>query len=75
MKGKNSIQINQATMIEAMQMYLDSQFAINKAPRVYSVKRHTSGLVEFFVIETLEEIQEEVKTPYDPEPIIEGVGV
>lgn len=38
MNGKNEMTINHATMIEAVQMYLDSLFRDGKAPRVDSVQ-------------------------------------
>lgn len=38
MKGNNSIQINEATLIAAVQMYLDAQFRDGQAPEVTSVR-------------------------------------
>jgi sarcosine oxidase gamma subunit len=38
MRGKNEIYINQATMQEALQLWLDAQFKI--APKVTSVSRN-----------------------------------
>lgn len=43
MKGENKIQMNQATMVEAVQMYLNSQFAEGKAPTVVSVDANKSA--------------------------------
>lgn len=37
MKGSNKMQFNEATMIEAVQMYVDDQFKEGKSPLVTSV--------------------------------------
>ena len=37
MKGSNTIKINHATMIEAMQCYLTTQFQGSQVPKVKSV--------------------------------------
>ena len=41
MRGKNEIHINQATMRQAMQLWLDDQF--KSAPKVTDVRRNTNG--------------------------------
>ncbi len=43
MKGNNELVLNQATMIEAVQMYLNSQMKDGLAPTVQSVKTGKSG--------------------------------
>lgn len=53
MKGSNTIKMNQDTMKEAVQMYLDSQFMPGKAPRVENVAfKNETYNGEWFVIET-----------------------
>ena len=42
MKGNNELRLNEATMIEALQLWLDSKFA-KDAPRVTSVEAINSG--------------------------------
>lgn len=37
MTGNNELTLNQATMIEALQMWLDAQMMAGKAPKVTSV--------------------------------------
>lgn len=49
MKGSNDLILNEATMIEAIQYWLNAQMV--KAPTVTSVKRETSGLSDQFRIE------------------------
>ncbi len=49
MKGSNNLILNQATMIEAVQYWLDAQMV--KAPKVTGVKRDTTGLGDLFKIE------------------------
>ncbi len=49
MKGSNDLILNEATMIEAMQYWLNSQMVA--APRVVSVKRKQTGLSDQFRIE------------------------
>lgn len=41
MKGNNELRLNQATMIEALQLWVDSQFA-KDAPRVVSIEELSS---------------------------------
>ncbi len=43
MKGSNELKLNEATMIAAVQHYLNSQFSPGKAPLVKSVKAEKSG--------------------------------
>ena len=38
MKGSNTLEFNEATIIEAIQYWLNSQFVEGKAPTVKSVK-------------------------------------
>ena len=55
MIGSNEIRLNQQTMIEAVQMYLDSQFAAGKAPMVQSVeKTGNSAYGDSYTIKTQE---------------------
>lgn len=42
MKGNNELRLNEATMIEALQLWLDSKFT-KDAPRVTSVEAIHSG--------------------------------
>jgi hypothetical protein len=42
MLGNNTLELNEATMVAAVQMYLEYLFKENKAPTVKSVKQ-TSG--------------------------------
>jgi hypothetical protein len=39
MKGHNTLQLNEQTIIAAVQLYLESRFAAGKAPKVLSVKK------------------------------------
>lgn len=39
MKGKTEIKVTPETMVAAMQMYMDVQFAEGKAPRVTGVQQ------------------------------------
>ena len=41
MKGNNELNLNEATIIEAIQFWLNAQFAEGKAPTVKSVKGGT----------------------------------
>ena len=41
MKGNNTLELNEATMIDAIQYWLDAQFVQGKAPVVKSVKGGT----------------------------------
>lgn len=41
MKGNNELRLNEATMIEALQLWLDAQFK-GPAPRVVSIEEHNS---------------------------------
>lgn len=49
MKGNNELVLNQATMIEAIQMYLDSQM-VEPAPKVNSIYADSQGTSETFHI-------------------------
>ena len=42
-KGNNIMNLNQACLIEAVQMYLDSKFKEGMSPQVLSVKACGSG--------------------------------
>ena len=42
MKGNNELRLNETTMIEALQLWVDSQFA-KDAPRVSSVEELRTG--------------------------------
>lgn len=43
MKGSNVLTVNEATLIAAMQMYLDSQFKEGTSPEVLNVQKATGG--------------------------------
>lgn len=43
MQGDNAMQLNHATMVAAVQMYVDSLFKGDKAPKVTSVKQVSLG--------------------------------
>lgn len=60
MTGRNIMIVNQATMIEAVQGYLDGQFATGKAPTVTKVKHQGGNTAEVghFEIELLDETKE-----------------
>lgn len=47
MKGNNTLELNEATMIEAVQYWLECQFAEGKAPIVKSVTGG-SGMTKTF---------------------------
>jgi len=49
MKGSNDLILNEDTMIEAIQYWLNAQMV--SAPKVTSVKREASGLSDQFRIE------------------------
>lgn len=46
MKGSNEMILNQATMIEAVQMWLDSQMMPGKSPQVSTVKANGTSSYE-----------------------------
>lgn len=48
MNGNNEIHLNQATMMEAAQMYFDSTFREGKSPKVGSIKMERAS--EIFVV-------------------------
>jgi hypothetical protein len=54
MKGNNSMELNEATMIEVVQFWLDNKmFRENAAPQVTAVKTSPdSGYTRLFKIET-----------------------
>ena len=55
MIGSNEIHLNQQTMIEAVQMYLDSQFAAGKAPKVQAVEKSgNSSYGDSYIVKTQE---------------------
>jgi len=47
MKGNNTLQLNEATMIEAVQYWLNGQFVIGRAPKVTGVTCKDSYSSEF----------------------------
>jgi hypothetical protein len=52
MKGANEMQINQATMIAALQMYFNSIFTTGNAPTVTSIAAASSYDAETFKVLT-----------------------
>lgn len=42
MKGNNELRLNEATMIEALQLWLDSKF-VKAAPRVTGIEEISTG--------------------------------
>ena len=54
MKGHNSLELNEATMIEAIQYWLNAQFRDGKAPVVKGVKSQ-NGMIPSFTISVEEE--------------------
>jgi hypothetical protein len=55
MKGNNELRLNEATMIEAMQLWMDSQFK-GSAPRVTVVEECKSGAYcKEFVVKVTDE--------------------
>lgn len=65
MKGKNCLQLNQATMCEAIQYWLDSKFS-GRAPRVESVTFKDGYEGDWFIVETLAEGERDPKDPHPP---------
>lgn len=63
MKGNNTLSINQATMIEAMQMYFDAQLAMKQT--VLSVSKDTSNYssADAFLVSFSEVSTEGKETP------------
>lgn len=58
MKGNNELRLNHATMIEALQMWIEHQFAQN-APRVVSVEElSSSGYCKEFSVRVTDEPKE-----------------
>jgi len=58
MKGNNELRLNQATMIEALQLWVDSQFTKNP-PRVVSVEElSSSGYCKEFSVRVTDEPKE-----------------
>lgn len=53
MKGNNKLELNEATMIDAIQEYLNKRMTIH-APKVTSVKSSKEGLSDGFTV-TVEE--------------------
>lgn len=53
MKGKNTLEMNTATIKAAVQMYLDAQFAPGKAPTVEDVEPSSKGYTSGAYIVTL----------------------
>lgn len=50
MKGSNTLTLNQATLIAAVQCYLDTQFAEGKSPKVTAVKASSSSYEQTFEV-------------------------
>ena len=50
MKGSNTLELNEATMIEAVQFWLNSQFVEGKAPVVKSVTGGTGTYDNMFKV-------------------------
>lgn len=60
MIGNNELHLNQSTMVEAMQQYLDGQFATGKSPKVLSVSKDgNSAYGDSYVVKT--EVVEAIK--------------
>jgi hypothetical protein len=49
MRGSNKLELNTATMVEALQFWLDAQFAPGKSPKVTHVAMVNRGLNQFDV--------------------------
>lgn len=60
MKGNNEIRINQSTMVEAIQFWINAQMVI--PPKVDLIEFVKDGYMEMFVIHTtsIEKIEEKV---------------
>ena len=50
MKGRNEIILNQATMIEALQYWMDSQFQPGKSPRVTRIETVPDEVLNFKIL-------------------------
>ncbi len=50
MKGNNELNLNEATMIEVVQYWLNAQMHAGKAPEVYRVQPDRSGSFNCFII-------------------------
>lgn len=59
MKGKSVMQINQATMIEAMQQYFDKQLTTTHTVKSVIKDTNVYGSIDSFVVEfsEVEEVQ------------------
>lgn len=54
MKGSNTIKVNEATMMEAMQYWINSWFVAGEAPTVTSVKSSKDDLTFDIEVESKE---------------------
>ena len=54
MRGSNTQEINEATMIEALQLYFNSIYKAKKAPTVKSVTQINNNINNIFQINTVE---------------------
>ena len=50
MKGNNTLVLNQSTMIEALQLWLNSEMREGKAQKVDAVKMSTTGNYDTFEV-------------------------
>lgn len=57
MKGRNELHFCPATMIEAVQEYLEGQFAGGKAPIVQSVHYAASNGSQTFVVTVVDKVR------------------
>lgn len=51
--GNNELRLNGATMMAAVQMYLDAAFAPDKAPKVTSIRSETNSSAVSYVVTVL----------------------
>ena len=54
MKGNNTLNLNEATMIEAVQLYLDSKMIPGQSPTVSSVTMSRDGGSNIFTVRVAE---------------------
>ena len=54
MKGSNSLHLNEATMIEAVQFWLGAQMAAGKSPVVNGVSHTRDGGCNLFIVHLTE---------------------
>lgn len=48
MKGTNTLTLNNATICEAVQYWLDSQLVVGKVPTVTNVEHRKEGMADVF---------------------------